>query len=164
MPSLNQKQCSVEGCERVAEKRSYCGTHYTRWLKWGDASKPTRFDHPKHCSAEGCETIHYARGYCQKHHQEHFYNSHYIYTTWEGMKSRCDNPNAQNYARYGGRGIILCERWYKYENFLADMGEKPTPQHTLDRIDVNGNYEPSNCRWATTKEQAANKRKAKSCY
>jgi hypothetical protein len=80
-----------------------------------------------------------------------------LYMVWKGMMARCTIPRATGYANYGGRGIAVCERWRRFENFLADMGPRP-PGTSLDRIDVNGNYEPTNCRWATREVQAGNAR------
>ena len=81
------------------------------------------------------------------------------YYSWRGMVQRCTNPARRDYPRYGGRGITVCERWLDFRDFLADMGERPEGR-TLDRIDNEGNYEPSNCRWATPEEQMANTRRA----
>jgi hypothetical protein len=75
------------------------------------------------------------------------------------MQQRCDNPKNEKYADYGGRGIAMCERWRSFENFLADMGERPAGT-SLDRIDNDRGYEPSNCRWATRKEQVGNQRRS----
>lgn len=81
-----------------------------------------------------------------------------IYRTWTSMHTRCYNSKEPSFARYGGRGIAVCEHWHKFENFYADMGIKPSRHHSLERVDNDGNYCKENCTWATKKEQSRNKR------
>lgn len=80
------------------------------------------------------------------------------YKIWASMKARCSNPRSPAYPYYGGRGITFCDRWNSFVNFIADMGPRPSPGHSVERINNDGNYEPMNCKWATRQEQSSNRR------
>lgn len=119
----------------------------------------------KQCIKQGCDSTNIlARGYCSTHYKtEYWFKRKPLYVTWEGMIRRCSDENSEKYPHYGGRGITVCERWSGkngYNNFVKDMWPKPAGL-TLDRIDNDGNYEPSNCRWATSLEQRHNQRRQK---
>jgi hypothetical protein len=83
------------------------------------------------------------------------------YQTWAAMRARCYNKNVRSYKDYGARGIKICERWQEYKNFLDDMGRCPASKNSIDRINPNGDYEPANCRWATTEEQTETRRESR---
>jgi hypothetical protein len=105
---------------------------------------------------KSCGCLH-REGLARRNHR-HGKSETLTYNSWRGMIDRCENPNHVGYKDYGGRGIRICPEWRDFERFAQDMGERPSRNHSIERIDVDRNYEPGNCRWATASEQNSNKR------
>lgn len=129
---LIERMCSIPSCSRKFKARNMCDMHLMRLYRNGSPHKVQRKRLGLSATTE--------------------------YNSWRAMKERCTNPNHEAYRNYGGRGITVCSRWlHDFEAFLQDMGQKPRGI-TLERKDNDGNYEPSNCKWATRKEQRSNTR------
>lgn len=141
-----------------------CGTSYVLWYCDCDCNGHTlttsgklRYGYTTSCGCYSAEQM--AEGLRKHGHARPNKGFSPEYTIWASMVDRCRPANAQNYKDYAGRGITVCERWAKdFLAFYADMGPRPSPKHSIDRINNDGNYEPDNCRWATPIEQGNNKR------
>ena len=123
--------CSITGCGRISIARTYCRLHYNRWYTHKD---------PMYTVKDG-------RTRTREYH------------IWSAIKQRCLNKKNPRYHCYGGRGISLCERWMRFEDFLFDMGRRPSPAHSIDRLDNNKGYCKENCRWSTLSQQMNNTRR-----
>lgn len=124
------KYCTIDDCEKPVRAKGWCTVHYYRWYQYGTMeTKRSKLSAPRPKE----------------------------WNIWYHMIRRCANPTSRYFKHYRGRGITVCDRWMTYENFYEDMGPRPTPKHSLDRIDNDGNYELSNCRWASPHQQAVNK-------
>jgi hypothetical protein len=105
----------------------------------------------------GCLNKDQKKAMCIERNSTHGMAKTKTYKVWNGMLQRCGNPKSSGFHKYGARGIKVCEHWNLFENFYADMGDPPSPKHTLDRINPKGNYCPENCRWTTQKVQQNNR-------
>jgi hypothetical protein len=139
-----------------------------QWVCLCDCGKTANVDASKlrngHTQSCGCLHIERSSEANIKHGQSAYPNkgqSTKEYNTWALMLRRCNKKNSRSYDIYGERGIKVCDEWSNFKNFFRDMGKAPSPKHSLDRIDVNGNYCPENCRWADAKTQRRNQRNPK---
>lgn len=152
--------CKIDKCDRKVAAWGMCKMHYYQWKR---SVAPI-------CTFPGCNKPQTAKGLCQACYMRQRTNgttdrkydgrtSHPLHATWSSIIRRCTIPSSGNYEYYGARGIKVCDRWTNdFWAFVADMGGKPSPKHTIERLDYNGNYEPGNCCWATQKRQSRNKR------
>lgn len=141
--------CIVPGCNKPMLAKQYCNGHYVRFKKYGDV-----FPERPLCRVTfGKLNPRWKGGKLAGIHTP-------TYDSWSSMKKRCLNPKSKDYRYYGDRGIVICERWMDFKNFLKDMGEKPTGL-TLERKNNDLGYFPENCMWATRKEQSQNRRNVK---
>jgi hypothetical protein len=147
----------------AVERATNAADGHARWVCLCDCGKTTTVTGSKLRQGQvrtcGCGRSKFSRERVKHGRASLTVSEHLVrtYRSWTSMRRRCLTPTNIGYSHYGGRGIRICERWSSFENFLADMGERP-PGRTLDRVNVDGNYERDNCRWATVMEQNSNRR------
>ncbi|MHC4162547.1 MAG: helix-turn-helix domain-containing protein [Planctomycetota bacterium] len=150
---------------RAASTRQPSGAVRTNWLCRCDCGKTTTASRDNLRSGDstscGCLRREITIRRLTTHGEGSRRGSTAEYVSWKHAIDRCENRDSKDWPRYGGRGIRVCERWHSFEKFLADMGRRPSPKHSIDRINNDGHYEPGNCRWATKSEQAKNRRPLK---
>ena len=173
-------KCTINNCERKAVAKGLCGTHRT-WQKQGkEFNRPIRSFNTVGCSLKDCSLRHHAKGLCANHYallikngaptakynrtnKPGYYRNMPEYLIWVALKQRCFNPNNKQYHNYGGREITVCDSWTEkpagFVNFINDIGRRPDPALSIDRINNDGNYEPGNVRWADAYTQRINQRK-----
>lgn len=134
--------------ETVAFVKCDCGNE--RWM---------RLDGIKNGDSKACGCL--SRTGLKRYYNIHGMSRTPVYKMWNGMKLRCINPNTMSWKDYGGRGIRICDRWMRFENFYVDMGDRPSDKHSIERIDVNGNYCPENCKWILLSDQLKNTRRTR---
>lgn len=166
---MSKKICSVDGCDLNVNAKGLCNKHYLRSMRNGDLEGISVFNKQlKICSIDGCNELFFSKDFCRKHYKSfkvygdplasrgrelHEKTKSKEYNSWKAMKARCYNKNNVRYHRYGGRGIIVCDKWKNsFISFNEDMGNRPFKGAQIDRIDNNGNYEPSNCEWSTNQK------------
>ena len=168
---MNKAICKIGGCESIVHGQGYCNKHYRRLRKHGD---PHYVFIKQACIIPGCGRPVFGHGWCRMHyqrwrkhrdplkrlkgHERHGLRKIPEYDVWHAIKDRCLSPSNKYYRRYGGRGIRICERWRQsFLAFYTDMGPRPFPGAEIDRINNDGNYEPTNCRWVTREENQRNR-------
>lgn len=183
MNSAKNKGCLAPGCDRPYHAKGYCSTHHKRLVRHGSLDLPKR-TYELECKVDDCARSAFGRnGYCNPHgHRFRRYGDPLfdprpdyqgvdmsLYNVWNSMRQRCTNPNVQCYPHYGGRGIRVCNGWRSsYKNFMTDMGSRPSPGLSLDRMDNDGHYSCGHCsdckrnrfarnvKWSTRREQSHN--------